>query len=864
VPDRHPRRRAALNNVVRAAQIEVQIRLGVVSSDPMEVSMSRPTLLRLAALIGAALSVAACGTLQWRASSTMARPATAALGSSEVDTPTQHHDAQRTGANLQETALTPSSVASGRFERLFDWQVDGQLYAQPLYLSQVPFPDGSKRNVVIAATTRNSVYAFEAPAADSELPPAKAVLWHLDSGQLGRPLPYDFFLIDWGVLGHNLKPQIGITSTPVVDRARGLVYVSVKTGFGKPWSWLFPPHHRLFAIHLVTGAIVAHATIDAIDPGHGGEATRFDPTRQLQRASLLESNDRIYLAFASHQDTPPYHGWVLAYDAQTLAPAGSYCTTCDFAGSNDCVGESCGGGIWQAGAGPVADRQGNVYVMTGNGDVDDRTTDRGNSFIKLDRDLKFGGSWTPANYECLNGMDADLGSAGPTWLDGPSVLVGGGKQGVLYALSAEALQGSQVQPGREGLQEPCDESDPVPVPNAAPGKPKYWSIEASRKWEKVDMNLLRLIDPSSQMLGFHHIHGAPVQWKVNTRKGQRQLLYVSAERDELRAYEFDNGFLKGADPGRDPVDTFHSPCRNSELGMPGGFLTISADDGNPETGIVWATMPRRNEDALNDTVPGVLRAYRAFPDDGRTLKEIWNSDTGTRVPLPPDCTDPASPGPNALGDHAKFAPPTVADGKVYVGTFSNRLVVYGLKQAAPAPAAKVEWDLSRLPASAEPGSAIAVSITATNQGDAAWRVADHVRIGSPTASQEKVAPTEGDSAARLAQDVPPGGSITFTFHLAAPAQEGSHHVTWQLQRNADPAQPQSGQWFGTPSGEWTFYTLKAGCAGLRQQASDVVARLKTDPSVAQSEKAAIKALLDQAADAGCSLQVGADAAMKMN
>jgi len=827
--------------------------------------MSRSTPLRLAALIaaliGSALSVAACGTLQWQASTTMARPASNALGSSEVDTPTQHHDAQRTGANLHETALTASSVASGRFQRLFDWQVDGQLYAQPLYLSQVPFPDGTRKNVVIAATTHNSVYAFEAPAADSEQPPANALLWHLDSSRLGRPLPYDFFLIDWGVLGHNLKPQIGITSTPVVDRARGLVYVSVKSGFGKPWSWLFEPHHRLFAIDLVTGAIVAHATIDATDPGHGGEATRFDPMRQLQRASLLESNDRIYLAFASHQDTPPYHGWVLAYDAQTLAPAGSYCTTCDFAGSNDCVGESCGGGIWQAGAGPVADRQGNVYVMSGNGDVDDKTTDRGNSFIKLDRDLNFRGSWTPANYECLNGMDADLGSAGPTYLAGPSVLVGGGKQGVLYALSADALEGSQVQPGHDGLQEPCDESDPVPVPNAGPGAAAYWSIEASRKWEKVNMNLLRLIDPSSQMLGFHHIHGAPVQWRVNTRKGQRQLLYVSAERDELRAYEFDNGFLKGADPGNDPVDTFHSLCRNSELGMPGGFLTISADDGDPESGIVWATMPRRNEDALNDTVPGVLRAYRAFPDDGKTLKEIWNSDTGTSVPLPPACTDPVSPGPSALGDHAKFAPPTVAEGKVYVGTFSDRLVVYGLKQSAAGPAAKVDWDLSGLPASAEPGSAIAVSITAINQTGATWRAADHIRLASPTASAQSVAPAEGDSAMRLAQDVPPGGSATFTFHLTAAAEEGGHHVTWQLQRNADPAQPQAGAWFGTPSGEWTYDTLKAGCADLRARAVAYTARIQVDPSVAKSDRAGIQALLDEAGARACSLQVGVDTHM---
>jgi len=533
--------------------------------------MTRPGPVRLAALIGAALCVAACGTLQWHASSTMDRPATGALASPEVDTPTQHHDELRTGANLDEKELNPASVASGRFQRLFDWQVDGQLYAQPLYLSQVPFQDDTKKNVVIAATANNSVYAFEAPKAGSDQLPAKSLLWHVDSGQLGRALPYDFFLIDWGILGHNMKPKIGITSTPVIDRQRGLVYVSVKTGFGKPWSWLFPPHQRLFAIDLVSGAIVAHATIEATDPGHGGDPVTFDPMRQLQRASLLESKDRIYLAFASHQDTPPYHGWVLAYDASTLAPVGSYCTTCEYAGPNDCVGASCGGGIWQAGAGPVADPEGNVYVMTGNGDFDVVTTDRGSSFIKLDKDLKFRGSWTPAAYDCLNSMDADLGSAGPTYLKGPSVLVGGGKQGVLYALSAEALEGSHVQPGHDGTQEPCDESDPVPIPNAGALHPTYWSIEASRKWEKVNMSPLRLIDPSSLMLGFHHIHGAPVQWAVSTSAGERQLLYVSAERDELRAYEFKNGYVRGADPGNAAHHRVsRSPVLRQSGAAPGG------------------------------------------------------------------------------------------------------------------------------------------------------------------------------------------------------------------------------------------------------------------------------------------------------
>jgi len=822
-----------------------------------------PTRLLIA---GAALLLAACGTLKWHASSTRDMPKSAALGSSQVDTLTQHQDESRSGANLHEKELQPSSVAGGGFHRLFDWPVDGQMYAQPLYLSQVPFKDGSKKNVVIAATANNSVYAFEAPQAGSDTPPARSQLWQVDSSQLGRALDYDFFLIDWGVLGHNIKPKIGITSTPVIDRERGLVYVSVKTGLPKPWSWVFEPRHRLFAIDLLTGDIVGYTTIAASDPGQGGAETTFDSMRQLQRASLLESGDRIYLAYASHQDTPPFHGWVLAYEAQTLKQAAAYCTTCDFAGPNDCVGESCGGGIWQAGTGPVADKDGNIYVMTGNGSFDPDKTDLGTSFIKLDRDLKVRGSWTPANYDCLNSMDADLGSAGPTFLAGPSVLVGGGKQGVLYALSAEALEGSHVQPGREGKLEPCDESDPVPVPNAGATHPQYWSVQAAGKWEKVSMNLLRAIDPSSLMLGYHHIHGAPVQWEVETASGKRQLLYVSAERDLLRAYEFKNGFVKGADPGENPVDTFHSLCPNSDLGMPGGFLSLSADGGRPESGIVWATMPRRHEDALNDTVPGVLRAYQAFADDGRTLKEIWNSDTGTLVPAPADCTDPKSPGADALGDFAKFAPPTVAEGKVYVGTFSNRLVVYGLKHAPPltaaaAPTFNASLTRSALPPSAEPGSQVTVSITAKNTGGKAWHAGDGIRIASPTAAQDKVALVGGDGATRLTHDVAPQESYPFTFQVTVPELEGSHHVTWQMLRDASPEQAQASLWFGEPSTEWKFVTRKDSCQDLRARARDLTSRIHADPSVAKSEQAGIRALLDEAHDRDCSLHFEVDAAM---
>src|SRR5882762_3283283 len=99
------------------------------------------------------------------------------------------------------------------------------------------------------------------------------------------------------------------------------------------------------------------------------------------------------------------------------------------------------------------------------------------------------------------------------------------------------------------------------------------------------MDVPRFFDPTAAALGFHHIHGTPVHWKVKTSSGELLLLYDSAERDVLRAFEFNDGFPGGANPGHAPTDKFESPCKNSDYGMPGGFLTLSANGENADSGI---------------------------------------------------------------------------------------------------------------------------------------------------------------------------------------------------------------------------------------------------------------------------------------
>ena len=313
---------------------------------------------------------------------------------------TQHNDSQRTGATLTEYRLNPRSLRSGQFERLFDWEIDGQIYAQPLYVAGVPY-GGRTIDMVIVATMANSVYAFEAPRADSDKAPSSEPLWHIDKKILGEPLAYNFFLMDWGLLGHNVAPLIGITSTPVVDRELGLLYVTAKSGSGGFLGFWKKAVNRLFAINIVTHDVEGITEVDGEVTAADGSKWRFDARHHMQRAGLLEVVERtgsadaarrLYLAFGSHQDTNPYHGWIFSYDATTLHPLGTYCVTCGHANASEM------GGVWQAGGGPAADAAGNIYVITGNGSFDAGGVDRGSSFVKLDKDLHPLGSFTPANH----------------------------------------------------------------------------------------------------------------------------------------------------------------------------------------------------------------------------------------------------------------------------------------------------------------------------------------------------------------------------------------------------------------------------------------------------------------------------------
>ena len=349
---------------------------------------------------------------------------------------TYHNDNERSGQNLNEVALTPSNINTATFGKLFSFPVDGYIYAQPLYVSDVPIA-GQLHNVVFVATEHDSVYAFDADNPDGTL------LWHTSfinpsSGVTTVPSS--------DVSCTDLVPEIGITSTPVIDPGTGVLYTVTKTKENGAYV------HRLHALDITTGMdkVAGGIEIQASFPGtappndDNGNVI-FNSRWQLQRAALLLSNGVLYVAFASHCDYDPSHGWVLAYDPQTLNLLGVF-----NASPNGSLG-----GIWQSGGGPAADTSGNVFVITGNGsfDADTGGQDFGDSFLKLTNgSLTLSDYFTPYNQASLSAADADLGSGGPLLLPDQSVgpphlLVSAGKEGTIYLLNRDNM--GQFQPGSD-------------------------------------------------------------------------------------------------------------------------------------------------------------------------------------------------------------------------------------------------------------------------------------------------------------------------------------------------------------------------------------------------------------------------------
>jgi len=337
---------------------------------------------------------------------------------------THQNDNARTGRNLNEIVLTPSNVNQTQFGKLFSYALDGQAFASPLYVANVNIPGQGFHDVVYVATEHDSVYAFDADGLVS------TPLWKvsfIDPASGITPIS----MIDHPELCCDIYPEVGITSTPVIDQTTGTLYVVARTTdvSGNTTNYL----QRLHALDITTGAekfggaVVLQATV----PGPEGPEPYASLT-QNQRAGLLLSNGVVYIASGSHGDQYPYHGWILGYNASNLQQVMVFCTT---------PNSPLGGGIWQSGGGPAADSDGNIYFITGNGtfNADTGGTEWGDTFIKLSPSGVVLDYFTPHDQANMKNGNLDLGSAGVLLLpDQPSPprLVGSaGKSQTIYLIN---------------------------------------------------------------------------------------------------------------------------------------------------------------------------------------------------------------------------------------------------------------------------------------------------------------------------------------------------------------------------------------------------------------------------------------------
>jgi len=519
---------------------------------------------------------------------------------------TYHNDNSRAGANQKEFGLTTSTVKTATFGKLFSCAVDSAIYAQPLWIPNLTF-GAAKHNVIVVATERNSVYAFDADASPCVTLWQRNLIDAAHGGTAGEsPVPSSQVGSGFG----DLAPEVGITGTPVIDPSTNTIYVVSKSEIINTGTFF----QRLHAIDLLTGNekfgvpanIDSSIFVNGTGDGSAGGHVPFDVKHEHQRCALALVNGIVYVAWASHEDADPYHGWVLSFSASNLSLLNKF---------NDSPNGNRGG-IWMSGGAPAADSSNNLYLITGNGDYDG-TNDFGDSVLKLSSTLTRLDSFTPSVEAQLNAADLDLGSGGAVVLiDLPSapldhqhLLIGGGKGagfiGQLYSLDRTNL--GQFNASDLGAKQI------FPVGGGIFATPAFWQ---------------------------------------NT-------LYIAGTGTKLQAYSLN--------PATGVFTTTPASQSASTYGFPGATPSVSSS--GTTNGIIWAIDSNSYCTSQSTSCgPAVLHAY----DAANLATELWNSS-----PV----------GADQAGNAVKFTVPTVANGKVYVGTRGSditnggigELDVYGLK-----------------------------------------------------------------------------------------------------------------------------------------------------------------------------------------
>ncbi|MEM5338538.1 pyrrolo-quinoline quinone [Paraburkholderia azotifigens] len=351
-----------------------------------------------------------------------------------ADVLTYHNDPRRTGQYLAETTLTPANVNAASFGKVGFLSVDGKVDAQPLYAGNVSV-NGAAHNVVYVVTEHASVYAFDADS--------NAQLWQrslLGAGETTSD-PRNCAQI---------SPEIGITATPVIDRSRGSNGVMYAVAMSKEANGTI--HQRLHAVDLSTGAELLGGPVDISGtyPGSGANSsngvTVFDPQQYAERQALALVNGKVYLGWTSHCDQGVYGGWVMAYNADTLAQTSALNLTPN----------GTGGSVWMGGGGMASDGT-SLYLLDANGTFDTTLTGQGfpsngnfgNAFIKLGTSGNLSVADYFATFDTVSqsARDADLGSGAamvlPDLVDGSGVTrhlaLGSGKDSKIYVVDRDNM-----------------------------------------------------------------------------------------------------------------------------------------------------------------------------------------------------------------------------------------------------------------------------------------------------------------------------------------------------------------------------------------------------------------------------------------
>jgi outer membrane protein assembly factor BamB len=559
---------------------------------------------------------------------------------------TRSFDNARSKCNPREIVLTPDAVAQRGIRRAFSLSIpdDPRIDAQPVLLDGVKMPDGSTRNVIVVCSNGGRVYCFDSATGEA--------LWMQKVATAIKSTPQiDAYMINvnWGIL-----------STPVIDAGARVLYLC---------AWSSPtraPDKARFWFHGISlhdGSSVGSIDLSAATYA----AVSLSSAARKQRCGLLlnevDGKKLVHVAFGSISESlNSARGWIITIDLASFSIASTWASTSRYSGA----------GIWQGGEGPASDAEGAVYVITGNGAFDG-ITDFGESFVKLvyrlpgpqlvpvDWFSPFSDAGrvgepqdqpqmskpypidTPSNTN--DWTDQDLGSAGPLYVAPYNMLLGAGKDGILYVIDADNM----------GKTRNADFLNPRVNYDKLAVKPIWFTFfpgweenPAPAKFMDLNVNYFNVT---------HHLHGSPAHYS-SAKYGE--MLYCMGENAELRAWCMNaTGELKFLASG-DESASWHAPVPPG--GMPGGMLTVSS---NGKAGpIVWALVP--TGDANKQITQGVLFAYDGErfdtrPDGSQRLHVLWRSDQW-----------------GLLFSHPKFNLPVVANGRVYVPTYSGRVDVYEL------------------------------------------------------------------------------------------------------------------------------------------------------------------------------------------